>query len=39
MFNSFLILTPLYQLMYVVIGIVVVIVIGVLLNESNGGNS
>ena len=39
MFSSFLILTPLYQLMYFIIGIVILIVIGVLLNETNGGNS
>ena len=39
MFSSFLILTPLYKLMYVVIGIVVLMVVGVLLNETSGGNS
>lgn len=39
MFSPFLILTPLYKLMYVIIGIVVLMVIGVLLNETNGGNS
>lgn len=39
MFSAFLILTPLYQLMYLIIGIVVLVVIGVLLNETNGGNS
>ncbi|WP_405266846.1 peptide ABC transporter permease [Methanobrevibacter sp.] len=39
MFSSFLILTPLYQLMYLIIGIVVLMVVGVLLNESYGGNS
>ena len=39
MFSSFLILTPLYQLMYVIIGIVILAVIGALLNETNGGNS
>ena len=39
MFNSFLILTPVYQLIYLMIGIVVVMVIGVFLNESKGGNS
>ena len=39
MFSAFLILTPLYKLMYVIIGIVILIVIGVLLNETSGGNS
>jgi hypothetical protein len=39
MFSPFLILTPTYQLIYVVIGIVVVLVIGVLLNDVKGGNS
>ena len=39
MFSAFLILTPLYKLMYVVIGIVVLMVVGVLLNETSGGNS
>ena len=39
MFKSFLILTPLYQLIYVIIGIVIVMIIGVFLNESKGGNS
>jgi hypothetical protein len=39
MFSSFLILTPLYQLIYVVIAIVVILVIGVLINDNKGGNS
>lgn len=39
MFTSFLILTPMYQLIYFIIGIAIVAVIGVLLNESKGGNS
>jgi hypothetical protein len=39
MFSSFLILTPLYQLMYLLIGIVVLMVVGALLNEGYGGNS
>lgn len=39
MFSPFLILTPTYQVIYVVIAIIVVLVIGVLINESNGGNS
>lgn len=39
MFSSFLILTPLYKLMYLIIGIVILMVVGVLLNETNGGNS
>ena len=39
MFSAFLILTPLYKLMYVVIGIVVLMDVGVLLNETSGGNS
>jgi hypothetical protein len=37
-FSPFLILTPTYQLIYVVIGIIVVLVIGVLINDK-GGNS
>lgn len=36
MFSSFLILTPTYQLIYVIIGIIVVMVIGVLLNDYGG---
>lgn len=39
MFSPFLILTPTYQLIYVVIGIIVVLVIGVLINDNKGGNS
>ena len=39
MFSSFLILTPTYQLIYVIIGIIVVLVVGVLINDSKGGNS
>ena len=38
-FSPFLILTPTYQLVYVVIGIVVVLVAGVLINDTKGGNS
>ena len=38
MFSSFLILTPTYQLVYVIIGIIVVLVVGVLINDK-GGNS
>lgn len=36
MFSSFLILTPTYQLIYVIIGIVVVLVAGVLINDMRG---
>lgn len=39
MFSAFLILTPTYQLIYVIIGIVAVLVIGVLINDAKGGNS
>ena len=39
MFSSFLILTPTYQLIYVVIGICVVVILGFVLNDSKGGNS
>ncbi len=39
MFSSFLILTPTYQLIYVVIGICVVLILGFVLNDSKGGNS
>jgi hypothetical protein len=35
-FTPFLILTPTYQLIYVVIGIVVVLVAGVLINDYRG---
>ena len=38
MFSPFLILTPTYQLIYVVIGIIVVLVAGVLINDMKGGN-
>lgn len=36
MFSSFLILTPTYQLIYVIIGIIVVMVAGVLINDKGG---
>lgn len=36
-FSSFLILTPTYQLIYVIIGIVVVMIIGFLLDDRKGG--
>ena len=39
MFSSFLILTPTYQLVYVIIAVIVILVIGVLMNDRNGGNS
>ncbi|MBR4447134.1 peptide ABC transporter permease [Methanobrevibacter sp.] len=39
MFSSFLILTPTYQLIYVVIGIIAVLIVGVLINDTKGGNS
>lgn len=39
MFSSFLILTPTYQLIYVIIGLVVVMIIGLLYNDFRGGNS
>lgn len=39
MFSPFLILTPTYQLIYVIIGIIVVLVAGVLINDNKGGNS
>ena len=39
MFSSFLILTPTYQLIYVIIIISVILIAGVVINESNGGNS
>ena len=35
-FSPFLILTPTYQLIYVIIGIIVVLVIGVLINDKGG---
>lgn len=37
MFSSFLILTPTYQLIYVIIAVIVILVVGVLLNDSKGG--
>lgn len=39
MFSSFLILTPTYQLIYVIIAVIVTLIVGVLLNDSKGGNS
>ena len=36
MFSSFLILTPTYQLIYVIIGIIIVLVVGVFINDSRG---
>lgn len=39
MFSPFLILTPTYKLIYVVIGIVVVLIIGVVYNDNAGGSS
>ncbi len=39
MFSAFLILTPTYQLIYVIIAIVIILVIGVLINDGMGGNS
>ena len=39
MFSPFLILTPTYQLIYVVIAIIAVLIIGVFINDSKGGNS
>ena len=38
MFSSFLILTPTYQLIYVIIGIIVILIAGVIINDK-GGNS
>ena len=38
-FDPFLILTPTYQLIYIIIAIIVILVIGVLINDSKGGNS
>lgn len=38
MFSPFLILTPTYQLIYVIIGIVVVLVAGVLINDRGGSS-
>ena len=39
MFSPFLILTPTYQLIYVIIGLIVIMVIGVVYNDYIGGNS
>lgn len=39
MFSPFLILTPTYQLIYVIIGIIVVLVVGFVINDNKGGNS
>ena len=36
MFSPFLILTPTYQLIYVIIGIIIVLVVGVFINDSRG---
>lgn len=38
MFSPFLILTPTYQLIYVIIGIVIVLVAGVLINDKGGSS-
>ena len=38
-FEPFLILTPTYKLIYIIIGIVVVIIIGLLYNENRGGSA
>lgn len=38
MFSPFLILTPTYQLIYVIIAIIVVLVIGVVYSDNKGGN-
>lgn len=39
MFSSFLILTPTYKLIYVIIGIVAVLIFGAIINDTKGGNS
>ena len=39
MFSSFLILTPTYQLIYVIIGLAVIMIIGLFFNDFRGGNS
>lgn len=39
MFSSFLILTPTYQLIYVIIALAVVMIIGLLFNDFRGGSS
>jgi hypothetical protein len=38
-FTPFLILTPTYQLIYVAIGLIVVIIVGLLYNEHKGGSA
>ncbi len=38
-FDAYLILTPTYQLIYAVIAIVVILIVGVFINDFNGGNS
>lgn len=37
MFSPFLILTPTYELIYIIIGIIVMIIIGVVYNDNKGG--
>lgn len=39
MFKPFLILTPTYQLIYVIIALIVMLVVGVVVNDFKGGNS
>ena len=39
MFTPFLILTPTYQVIYVLITVFAILVFGVLLNDAKGGNS
>ena len=36
MFSAFLILTPTYQLIYIIITVIVILVVGVLLNDRKG---
>lgn len=38
MFSPFLILTPTYELIYIIIGIIVMIIIGVVYNDNKGGS-
>jgi hypothetical protein len=38
-FSPFLILTPTYQLIYVIIAVIVILIGGVLVNDNKGGNS
>lgn len=38
MFSSFLILTPTYQLAYVIIGLIIVMILGLLYNDKKGDN-